>query len=164
MPTNTEITESIVAGTVPPDRMCVRNGQEVANICQDFCSVQSGASSGSGGGGGSNDSVAEQALNTANTALAAVQDLQGQQKETRSSGIIAIPSGDSNFNYAFTPPMPDTEYDIDVAYYAGSIPPPAIAAFYNWRVLESSITTSGFLLLFDNTPATTKVAIRVTQR
>jgi hypothetical protein len=162
MPTNTEITASLVAGTVPPDRNCFKDGQDVVNLVQDFVSVQSAASSGDGGS--PNDSVAEQALNTANTALAAVQSLQSEQKETRSSGLMAIAAGDQPFTYSFTPPMPSTAYFIDVTYYAGSSPPPAISAFYNWRVLESSITVNGFTLLFDNTPVNTKIAVRVTQQ
>jgi len=159
MPTNTEITQSIVAGTVPPDRDCPKNGQDVVNLVQDFCSIQAAAASGDSN---PNDSVAEQALNTANTALAAVQELQSAQKETRSSGLIPIPTGDSNFSYSWTPPMPSTDYDISVTYYAGSAG--AIGTFYNFRVLESSITTSSVNLIFDNTPANTKVSIRAVQR
>ncbi len=160
MPTNTEINTSLVAGSVPPDRNCPKSGQDVVNLVQDFVSVQSAASSGSPTNPG--DSVAEQALNTANTALGAVQELQAAQKETRSSGLIPISSGDSNFTYSFTPPMPDTNYDIQVTYYAGATG--YIAAYYGNRVLESSITVNGFTLIFDNTPANTKVAIKVTQR
>lgn len=160
MPTNTEITASIVAGTVPPDRNCPKNGQEVVNLVQDFCSIQSSTSSGDSGN--PNDSVAEQALNTANTALAAVQQLQADQKEVRSSGLIPIPSGDSNFSYSFTPPMPDTNYDISVTFYAGAAG--FASAFYGWRVLESSLSVNGFNLLMDNVPANSKASIRVVQR
>lgn len=160
MPTNTEITESIVAGTVPPDRNCPKDGQDVVNLVQDFCSIQSGTSSGDGGN--PNDSVAEQALNTANTALAAVQELQSAQKEVRvTAEPIAVPTGDSNFSYTFTPPMPSTDYTVSVTYYAGAAG--FIAAFYNFRVLQSSVTVNGFSLIFDNTPANTKVSVRVVQ-
>lgn len=160
MPTNTEITASIVAGTVPPDRNCPKNGQDVVNLVQDFCSIQSSTSSGDTGN--PSDSVAEQALNTANTALAGVQQLQAERKETRSSGLISIPSGDSNFVYTFTPTMPDTNYNIQITYYAGAAG--FVATFYGARVLESSLATNGFNILFDNTPANTKVDITVTQR
>ena len=160
MPTNTEITQSIVAGTVPSDRNCPKNGQDVVQLVQDFCSIQSGAAS--GGSSSPNDSIAEQALNTANTALGAVQSLQAAQKEVRTSGIIPIPTGDTNFAYTFTPPMPSTDYDVYVTYYAGSAG--AIGTFYNFRVLESSISINGVNLIFDNTPASTKVSIRVVQR
>ena len=160
MPTNTEVTASIVAGTVPPDRMCVKNGQEVLNLVQDFASIQSSTSSGDVTN--PNDSVAEQALNTANTALAAVQQLQAAQKEVRSSGLIPIPTGDSNFGFTFVPPMPDTNYDISVTYYTGAAG--FVASFYNFRVLESSLSVNGFNLIFDNSPANTKVTIRVVQR
>lgn len=160
MPTNTEITASLVAGTVPSDRNCPKNGQEVVQLVQDFVSVQSAASSGDGSN--PNDSVAEQALNTANTALEAVQNLQSAQKEVRSSGLIPIPNGDSNFAFTFTPPMPSTDYDISVTYYAGAAG--FISAFYNFRVLETSLTVNGFNLIFDNTPANSKIAVRVVQR
>lgn len=162
MPTNTEIIESIVAGTVPQDRNCPKNGQDVVNLVQDFCSIQSGTASGDGSN--PNDSVAEQALNTANTALAAVQELNAAQKETRSSGLIAVPTGDSNFSYSWTPPMPSTDYDVFVTYYAGSAGFVASNSLYNFRVLESSITVSGVNLIFDNTPANSKVSIRAVQR
>jgi len=162
MPTNTEINETIVAGSVPPDRMCIKTGQDVVNVVQDFCSIQSSAASGSGENPG--DSVAEQALNTANTALAAVQQLQGEQKEVRTSGIITIPTGDSNYGFTFTPPMPSTDYDISVTIYAGAAGFVASNQLYNWRVLESSISVNGFNLIFDNLPANSKIAIRVIQR
>lgn len=160
MPTNTEIIESIVAGTVPPDRNCPTSGQEVVNLVQDFCSIQSGSSS--GGGGNPNDSVAEQALNTANTALAAVQELQAAQKQVRASQEITIPTGDSNFAMPLIPPMPSEDYDVYCTYFAGAAG--FASAFYGFRVLESSITVNGVNLLFDNTPASTKVSIRVVER
>lgn len=160
MPTNTEITASIVAGSVPPDRNCPKSGQEVVNLVQDFCSINSATSTGDTTN--PNDSVAEQALNTANTALAAVQQLQAQQKEVRSSGLIVVPTGDSNAPYSFSPPMPSTDYDITVTYYAGAAG--FSGTFYAWRVLESSISVNGFSLILDNTPANTKISIRVEQR
>lgn len=162
MPTNTEITASLVAGTVPPDRDCPKTGQDVVQLVQDFVSVQTGTSSGDGSN--PSDSVAEQALNTANTALEAVQDLQSAQKEVRSSGLIPVPTGDSNFAFTFTPPMPSTNYDISVTYYAGAAGFVASNSLYNFRVLESSLTVNGFNIIFDNTPANTKIAVRVVQR
>lgn len=160
MPTNTEITASLVAGTVPPDMNCPKNGQDVVNLVQNFVSVQSGTASGDGSN--PNDSVAEQALNTANTALEAVQALTAAQKEVRNSGLLPIPTGDSNFAFTFTPPMPSTEYDVFATYYAGAAG--FSGTFYNFRVLESSITVNGVNLIFDNTPANTKVALKVIQR
>lgn len=160
MPTNTSITSSLVAGTVPADRNCPKDGQSVVNLVQDFVSIQSATSSGDITN--PSDSVAEQALNTANTALEAVQQLQSEQKAVRTSGIIPIPTGDSNFSFSFAPPMPDTNFDIQVTYYAGAAG--FITAFYNFRVLETSITVNGFNLILDNTPANTKIAVRVVQR
>lgn len=160
MPTNTAITSSIVAGNVPPDRNCPKNGQDVVQLVQDFCLIQTTTESGEPTS--PDNSVAEQALNTANTALSAVQELQGAQKETRVSGLMPVPTGDSNFSYSFTPPMPSADYTVDVTYYAGATG--FASAFYGWRVLESSMTVNGFSVIFDNTPANTKVSIRVVQR
>lgn len=159
MPTNTSIQSSIVAGAVPPDRQCVRNGSEVVQLVQDFCSIQN---IGDSGASGPDSSIAEQALNTANTALSEVQALQAAQKQVRTTSPQAVGSGDSQFNYSFQPPMPSTDYDISVSYYAGASG--FIATYYGWRVLESSLTTTGFTLLLDNTPANTKISIRVTER
>lgn len=162
MPTNTEINFSLVAGSVPPDRNCPKSGNDVVQLVQDFVSVNGATSSGDPVSPG--DSVAEQALNTANTALAAVQELQAAKLEERSSGstLIPIPTAESPFAYSFTPPMPDTNYDIFVTYYAGAAVFPG--TYFNWEVLESSVTVNGFQLLFNNTPANTKVSIRVIQR
>lgn len=160
MPTNSAITLSLVAGTVPSDQNCPKNGQDVVNLVQNFVSVNGATTSGDSTN--PTDSVAEQALNTANTALAAVQELQAAQKEVRASGIMAIPSGDSNFTYSFTPSMPSTDYDIQVTYYAGSAG--FSGTFYNWAVQESSLSVNGFILIFNNTPTNYKVAIRVVQR
>jgi len=160
MPTNTEILSSIVAGTVPPDRNCPKNGNDVVQLVQDFCLIQSSTSSGEPTNPG--DSVAEQALNTANTALAAVQELQAAQKEVRSSGLIPVPTGDSNFSYAFGTPMPSVDYDVFVTYFAGAAA--FSGTFFNFSVLESSMTINGLNIIFNNTPANFKVAIRVVQR
>lgn len=160
MPTNTEVNFSLVAGSVPPDQNCPKSGQDVVNLVQNFVSVNGATTS--GGVVNPGDSVAEQALNTANTALAAVQELQSAQKQVRASGIIAIPTGDSNFGFTFSPAMPSVEYDVQVTYYAGAAG--FIAAFYNNRVLESSVSVNGFNLILDNTPANTKIAIRVVER
>jgi hypothetical protein len=162
MPTNTEIISSLVAGSVPLDRDCPKSGQDVVNLVQDYVSVQSGTASGDGSN--PNDSVAEQALNTANTALEGVQALTAAQKEVRSSGLLPVTSGDQAFAYSFTPPMPSTAYFIDLTYYAGDNTAVTDNKVYNWRVLESSITVDGFTLRLDNTPANTKIAIRVTQQ
>lgn len=158
MPTNTAINSSIVAGSVPPDRNCPRTGQEVIELVQDFCSIQSVSEA----GGGTDNSIAEQALNTANTALAEVQSLQAAQKEVRTMDPQPVQSGDSQFNFALVPPMPSTDYDVSVTYYAGASG--YVAQFYGWRILESSLTVNSLTVVLDNTPANTKISIRVTQR
>jgi len=120
--------------------------------------------------GGGNDplppdnSLAEQALNTANTALAEVQALTAAQKQIRGSPPQEVNSGDSVASFSFLPPMPSTDYWVCVTYYAGNSNPVPDAKVYNARVLESSITTTGFTLVLDNTPTSTKIGITVTER
>ena len=160
MPTNTSITASLVGNTVPPDRDCVRNLQDVINGVVDFITVLVNGSAGDPTS--PNNSIANQALNVANTALAGVQALQAGAKERRTSGLFSIPTGDSETPFVFGPAMPDTEYDIFLTLYAGASAHPA--AYYGFRILESSIATNGFTLLFDNIPANTKAAIVIVQR
>ncbi len=160
MPTNTQINLSIVAGTVPPDRECVKNLTEVLQGVQDFAYVSEGTSTGDGGSG--SDSVAEQALNTANTALAAVQEVQAAQKQVRSSGLIPVTNSNSNFTFSFTTPMPSTAYFIQTMLYAGATGVTTDRCVI--RVLESSITVNGFTLLLDDIPSNHKIAIYVVEQ
>lgn len=159
MATNEEITSSLVAGNVPPDRECVTNLSSIIAGVQDFMSIQAGP-------GGDvtppNNSIAEQALNTANTAIAQVAALTGQLKERRTLTPTPVPTGDSTFAFSWNPAMPSTDYDVLVTLYAGTTTHPA--AYYGFRILESSITTTGVQVLFDNIPASTKAAVLVIQR
>lgn len=159
MPTNEQITSSLVAGSVPPDRECVKSLSQVLAGVEDFMSIQN---TGGETPSGPDNSIAEQALNTANTALAGVQALHAQQKEIRAQSPQAIPTGDSQTNFSWVPPMPDTNYDVYVTYYATAAG--YASTFYGWRVVKSSVTVNGVSVLFDNTPANTEAAIRVIQR
>jgi hypothetical protein len=162
MPTNTQINSSLVAGTVPPDRDCPRTGQQVVNLVQDFMSIQS-----SGGGNDPlppDNSIAELALNTANTALAEVQALTAAQKQFRDLDPQPLPTGDNTFVFSFAPPMPSTDYSIGLTLYDGASPAVHPAAYYGVRVIETSITVSGFSVLLDNIPTATKLGIRIVER
>lgn len=159
MPTNSQITSSIVAGTVPPDRNCPTNGQQIVELIQDFTSIQN---SGGEAPAGPDNSIAEQALNTANTALAEVQALTAAQKQFRDLDPQALPEGDNTFVFSFQPPMPSTDYSIGLTLFAGAVGHPS--AYYGVRVLESTITTTGFSVLLDNIPASTKLGIRIVER
>ncbi len=161
MPTNTQITSSIVAGTVPDDRNCPRTGQQIVDLVQDFTSIQN---TGGEAPAGPDNSIAEQALNTANTALAEVQALSAAQKQTRTLDPQPIPTGDNTFVFGFQPPMPSTDYDILLTLYDGAAAPAHPAAYYGARVWEPSITVTGFNVILDNIPASTKLGIRIVER
>lgn len=161
MPTNTSIQSSLVAGTVPPDQ-CPKTGQDIVNLVQNFMSVQTTSEDGTPSG--PDNSIAEQALNTANTALAGVQSLQAAQKEVRTSERIALTSGNSNFTFNFGAPMPSTDYTVEITFFAGSTGFIAGNDGFSGRVLESSITETGFTVIFSNIPSNTKVQLRVVQR
>lgn len=162
MPVNQAVTSSIVfPGQVPADRECdISNLSNIIQGVVDFTTIQT--TNPDGTPTPPDDSVAQQALSTANAALAAVQALQAAQKETRSSSPQAIPTGDSTTSFTWSPALPSTDYDIRMTFYAGDVTHPANVAQY--RVLESSITTSGFSVLLDNIQANTKASFYVIMR
>ncbi len=151
MPTNQQITQAIVAGTVPPDRLCVRDGQDVANICQDFCTVAGTAPEGSGG---QSDSIAQQALQQSAIALSTAQAAQASIPQRRSSGtLIALGTGDQLVPIVWSPDIPSTNYNVSVTIYGTDT---AAAAFYGYRVVEGTRTVNSLQLRFDNIPAGSK--------
>lgn len=161
MPTNTVISTGLVAGEVPPDRECdISNLSAIIQGVVDFTSIES--TNPDGTPTPPDDSVAQLALSTANAALALAQSVQASQKETRSSSPQPIPTGDTTYTFTWSPPLPSTDFNIQLTFYAGDVTHPANVAQY--RVLESSITTAGFSVLLDNIQANTKAAFLVTMR
>lgn len=153
MPTNTSITAALQGQSVPPDRECVRNGSEIVQLVQDFVTVVSSTTDVSGG---TDNSIAQQALQVANIALATAQAAVAATPNKRTSGQpLAITAGDSTLNISWSPAMPDADYEIRGTYYGTNV---AVAAFYNFRVIDGSRTVNGCQLRFDNTPAATKFA------
>lgn len=109
----------------------------------------------------STNSIAQQALETANIALTTAQQAMAAIPQERSSGEpIAITAGDSTMNISWSPAMPDTNYQITGTYFGTNV---AVAAYYNFRVVDGSRTVNGATLRFDNTPASTKFAWQVRQ-
>jgi len=159
MPTNTSITASLVGNTVPPDRECVQGMQSVVNAVAEFVAVLVNGSAGDPTS--PSNSIANQALNVANTALAGVQALQAGAKARRTTGLVSIPTGDNSITVTF-PDMPSLEYDVFATLYAGVTSHPA--AYYGFRVLESSLALGSLTVLTDNIPASTKIAIVVVER
>lgn len=162
MPTNEAITSSLVfPGQVPSDRECdISNLSSIIQGVVDFTSIQT--SNPDGNPSPPDDSVAQLALSQANAALALAQSVQANQKETRSTSPQSIPNGDSTTTFNWAPPLPSTDYDISVTIYAGAVGHPS--AYYGWRVLESSLSTGGVSILFDNIPANSKASFRAVMR
>lgn len=162
MPTNTAINSSLVfSGQVPPDLECrIGTLSEIAAGVVAVTSIQS--SSPDGSVNPPDDSVAQQALSTANAALALAQSVQASLKDTRTLPPQSIPTGDSTASFAWTVPMPSTDYAITFTWYAGSVSHPG--AYYGARVLESSITENGFSVVIDNAPANSKLSFFAIQR
>jgi hypothetical protein len=162
MPTNEAITSGLVfPGQVPADRECeISNLSEIIQGVVDFTSIQT--TNPDGTPTPPDDSVAQLALSQANAALALAQSVQASQKETRSSSPQAIPTGDSTTTFNWNPPLPSTNYDINITIYAGAVGHPS--AYYGWRVLASSVSTGGVSILLDNIPANSSASYRVVMR
>jgi len=157
MPSNTQVVAALEAHEAAPDQECVPgNMTELAARIAALLSVVSVTSEIDQQ---STNSIAQQALETANIALTTAQQAMAAIPQERSSGEpIAITAGDSTLNIAFGVPMPDTNYQVTGTYYGVNV---AVAAFYNFRVIDGSRTVSGCQLRFDNTPASTKFAWQV---
>lgn len=159
MAVNEQINSILVLSEVPPDQEC--NTSSLSKILRgavNFLSVQQNPA---GEGPAPDNSIAEQALNAANTALAQIAALTAASKERRTQTPQPINSGNSFFAFTF-PEMPSTNYDTIVTLYAGTSTHPAER--YSFRILESSITTTGVTISFDNIPENTKAAVLVVER
>lgn len=151
MPTNTQITAALLAGTVPPDRECVRDATDVVAIVQDFVSV---VLSNIQETGGATDSIAQQALAQSAVALATAQQALAAVPQKRTSGVpIAITTGDSSFNITWSPAMPDADYEVRGTYYGTTAYP---AAFFGFHVEDGTRTVNGCTIRLSNTPANFK--------
>lgn len=162
MPTNEVITSGLVfPGQVPQDRECeISTLSEIIQGVVDYTSIQT--TNPDGTPTPPDDSVAQLALSTANAALALAQSVQASQKETRASSPQAIPTGDNQIAFSWSPPMPSTNYSIMLTLYAGSATFPTERL--STRVLESSITVDGFIALVENIPANTKLGFYAVMR
>jgi len=152
MPSNTQIIQAITAETVPPDRLCVRDGQDVVNLVQDFCVVA--GTTPEGGGGSQSDSIAQQALQQSAIALSTAQAAVAAIPQRRSSGtLIALGTGDQLVPIVWSPDMPSANYNVSVTIYGTDT---AAAAFYGYRVVEGTRTVNSCQIRFDNIPASSK--------
>jgi len=154
MPTNTQIVAALSWTDAPPDLACIPGDiNELGPLLAQFLQVNSTTSEIDTT---SQDSVAQQALQQSAVALSTAQQALAAAPNKRTSDEpIAITSGDSTFNISWTPAMPDTNYEVRGTYYGANV---AVAAYYNFRVIDGSRTVNGCQIRFDNTPANTKFA------
>ncbi len=155
MPTNTQTIAAIIGGTVPPDLMCVRNGQDVVDLVAQICSVVVNLAQIPGG----TDSIAQLALETANIALSTAQAAQASIPQRRSSkDPVAVPAGDSVMPITWDPPMASPIYEVRLTLYG---PNTAATLFYGYRVVDATRTVNGCSVRLDNMPAGTTVSFVV---
>jgi IPT/TIG domain len=157
MPTNSQNTYPITGQTVPADFLCVKDGQDVVNLVEQFCSVL-----GLGGGNGSSfpaqDTLAQQALALVQQLQIQLAALQAQTPIIQTSGAFqAMPAGATPNIYevpiTFTTPMPDGNYEVYISIMGASNTTEVAGAAFAWWVVNGSQTQNGFRIHFDNPPA-----------
>jgi hypothetical protein len=157
--TNTQVVAALEAHPAAPDAECIPGS--MTELAARLAALLSVVSVTSEIDQQSTNSIAQQALETANIALTTAQQAIASIPQERSSGEpIAITAGDSTLNISWTPDMPDANYQVTGTYYGTNV---AVAAFYNFRVIEGSRTVNGCQIRFDNTPASTKFSWQVRQ-
>jgi hypothetical protein len=144
-----------VGGTVPPDLLCIRDGQDVVNLVAQICSVAVNLAQIPGG----TDSIAQLALETANIALSTAQAAQAAIPQRRSSTTpVAVPAGDSVMPITWSPAMNNPDYEVRLTLYG---PNSAATQFYGYRVIDATRTVNGCSVRLDNMPAGTTVSFVV---
>lgn len=147
MPANTSVTGALVAQTAPPDRNCVTDGNQILQLVQDFVQVliTQGAQQ-----GGEGNSVADQALQQAQIALALAQSVQASIPARRGlqGDPLPLEAGTNSVPLTWTPPMPDTNYEVRVTFYG----PNSGTANFSWWVVDSTRTVNGCNLRLVNIP------------
>lgn len=159
MPTNVQVVAALEAHPAAPDQECIPG--QMTLLAQKLAALLTVVSVTSEIDQQSTNSIAQQALETANIALTTAQQAIASIPQTRSSAEpLAITAGDSTLNITWNPAMPDTFYAVLGTYYGVNA---AVAAYYNFRVVDGSRTVNGCQIRFDNTPANTKWSYLVYQ-
>lgn len=148
MPTNTQQIAAILAGTVPPDRFCVNNGQDVVNLVQDYCTVVFQVLQAISG---DSSSIAQLALQTANIALQTANAAAAAVPQRRTSGSDPqpVPSGDSTFPLTWATAMPDTNYEVRIIFFG----PDTNSGSFCFLVRDNTRTVNGCSVRLENMPA-----------
>lgn len=150
MSSNSVTQAALVPQPVPPDAECVNTlSQIVAGVCA-YTSISGLASQVGGQGVVPSNNVANQALTIANQALAAVNALALRVPTYRGSpNQIGIIAGDSVQTLTWTD-LGTTNYVLSLTLYGPSGHP---GAYYNWRAVDGSQSSTGISISFDNIPS-----------
>ncbi len=151
MAQNESIIASLQANPVPSDRNCVRTGQDVVDLVQDYVQVNGLAGASPGTGLPSTNNTAAQALTTANAALTLAQQTAASVPERRTSGgISSVATGDSVITLSWSPVLPSVAYEVRLVIYGAAGHP---TSYYGYRVIASTMTTGSVNVSLDNLPA-----------
>lgn len=154
MATNTQIVAALEAHPAAPDQQCVPGN--MTELAQRLAALLTVVSNTTEVDQQSTNSIAQQALETANIALATAQQATAAIPQTRSSGEpIALAAGDTSMTIAFSPAMPDTNYEVRGTYFGTATYP---AAFFGFHIEDGTRTVNGCTIRFSNTPANFKFA------
>lgn len=160
MSVNQAVIASLLARPVPPEAQCDLP-QETANAIAQYITVVGLASQIASPTGVSTpvtNNVGQQALTLAQSLQETIQALQAQTIRRR---IVAsdtgVSAGNSKTPFTFGPPMPDTNYIVNVMFTTdvGHVTIPT------WRVQKTTKTTTGFTLILDNVPADALITVTV---
>lgn len=150
MATNSVTQAALVGLPIPPDLACVKDAQSIQAMIIATCAISGLASQVGGQGVVPSNNVANQALTIANQALAAVNALALRVPTYRGSpNQIGIIAGDSVQTLTWTD-LGTTNYVLSLTLYGPSGHP---GAYYNWRAVDGSQSSTGISISFDNIPS-----------
>jgi hypothetical protein len=152
MATNTSIAYYLDKNPVPEDRECVSSLTDILQGVVDFGFVAGLAST----VGSSN--TTPQTNNQIAALTKRVEELEGEvealTERLPDRRVVAknqtLVAGDQKVALTWSPPFDTTNYEVRVTLQGGTAHP---AAYYGWRVVESTKTTSSVQIIFDNLPA-----------
>lgn len=134
-----------------PEGICISNAQQLQEFVINYIRIAGLESLVAGAGFVTTNNTAAQALSVANAAKAEADALAAVQVKTRAvTAEIPLPTGDSLQSISFQD-IGTTLYEVRVTLIAGASTHPA--AYYGWRLLGSSRTSTSCQILFDNIPA-----------
>lgn len=151
MAANSQNSTPIVAGTVPVDRQCIRNGTDVVKLVEDFCRVGT-ATANSGASFPTQDTTGAQGLQLAQQNTSAINLILARLNETRfATNYGPVPVGDHEVAISWTEPLATSNFIIGISFKAKAAA--TLSSAFNWWIVEGSQTPTGFTIHFEKGPA-----------